>query len=776
MQYRLGISCLKILRKNTDKKERDIIFVCALKEMDLIDESHKAEDNIVLPPGTVVSERYRIVRHLGSGGMGSVYLASDCLLNEQEVALKILHPAMSCDPTVRERFIREIELTRIVGHPNIVRTYDVGVDGALNYFTMEYVLGESLGKVDRTFRYDENALADLILKICSALNAIHENGILHRDLKPDNILMTPGMQPKITDFGVARKRTSRLTEPEMILGSVEYLAPEIWEGEEITKAVDYYSLGVILYELTTDQNPFAADAPATIMWKHLSRMPAPPDELDPDLPKWLSPLVMRLLKKVPGERLSSYDEIIEFIERGLALGENFERKTNAAVNSDINTGSVGDNAESGAWNKLYFGGNLPTQEEIREHELHIREKAEKKLRKTAGGDQAGEEEKSSEGEGGEAGDRLRSNKLKFGIFSMIAVAVSLVSILLFQIVFGKSSEESREYLEYVGGTSREIQFEGANQKHIKSRPMKGSTSMPMAINALRRAKRPNKISSNEAAKGTVGKAAALSWKSLDAKRFFAELGFSTEVFSPIEQRIISSSQQLNTVEVDVSRREAALEKNKLRQEIAVLEARLGYLENSSDRFIASRREQLRVELLSVNKSKQKVTEVMASVIPAFDNWRELAQLLKAKSLIPLAAQLQHIDPAIKAKLASFSKSREGGSKGEAAKNALLEEIEDLATPLVHRKMGLVVIQLLNGSLIYDVLARHERMLAGEIQYLASLQGNQMRSTHYTAKYSAKIRAQLERDKQALEKLAEELSDEEEVLIRRVIALEHFDTV
>ncbi len=277
-------------------------------------ESERENTSVQLQPGEIVAARYRIVRPLGIGGMGSVYLAQDQVLSDEEMAIKILHPDFARDQRHTQRFLREVQLMHRVNHKNVVRTFDVGTDGPLVYFTMEYVPGFSLSDVLRTKAFPQNQLANILIQICEGLDAIHAAGIVHRDLKPGNIILLKDGTLKITDFGVARPEKSDLTAHNEIIGSASFMAPEIWLGKKLTYSVDLYSLGIVAYSLVTGRLPFDAEAPAALMRMHVDRSPLPPKEINRSLEPWMNKLILSLLAKQPQDRPQSGRAVIDYIQ------------------------------------------------------------------------------------------------------------------------------------------------------------------------------------------------------------------------------------------------------------------------------------------------------------------------------------------------------------------------------------------------------------------------------------------------------------------------------
>ena len=273
-----------------------------------------------LASGFVISNRYIIKSALGSGGMGCVYLAQDTVLDGTLLAIKVLHSDIAQDDAQSKRFLREVQLMRSVNNPCVVRTFDVGLDGDLLYYTMEYVEGRSLTALMESNELDFSKIAEIIYKVCLGLQAVHEKEIIHRDLKPANIMILDDGQVKITDFGVARSKGSNLTQHDEIIGSVCYIAPEVWLGKPLTHSVDLYSLGIILFELLVGKAPFEDEEPATMMWYHVKQPPVPPKSINESIPNWLSQITLKLLSKNPDERPRNAKEIAEIFYRNISNG------------------------------------------------------------------------------------------------------------------------------------------------------------------------------------------------------------------------------------------------------------------------------------------------------------------------------------------------------------------------------------------------------------------------------------------------------------------------
>ncbi|HNX93094.1 MAG TPA: protein kinase, partial [Syntrophomonas sp.] len=286
----------------------------------------------------ILGGRYELLEIIGEGGMARVYKAH-CRILDRIVAVKILKEEYSRDKSFVEKFKTEALSAARINHPNIVNIYDVGQEGDIYYIVMELVEGRTLKEIIS----DEAPLAveravDIAIMICDGVHHAHEKGIIHRDIKPHNILITDHGMVKVADFGIARAISNATITygNNNIVGSVHYISPEQAKGEAVNRTTDIYSIGCVLYEMLTGRAPFTADSAITVAMKHIHDEVPPPRKINPDIPVALGNIIMQAMQKNPKQRFASAQEM-----RNVLLGINMQNSEDYKLKRRIDTRMAG---------------------------------------------------------------------------------------------------------------------------------------------------------------------------------------------------------------------------------------------------------------------------------------------------------------------------------------------------------------------------------------------------------------------------------------------------
>lgn len=264
-----------------------------------------------MPDAMLLNDRYQLDSPLGTGGMSIVHRAKDLML-ERNVAIKLLREDYSEDSTFRERFKQEARAAANLSHPNIVTVHDFGLDQKHLFIVMEYIPGTDLKSLIRQkTRFSVEETLNLMIQACAGVGYAHRAGLVHCDIKPHNMLVTPDMRLKVTDFGIARALSTIPAEEhnDVVWGSPHYFSPEQAAGLAPSPASDVYSLGIILYEMLTGQLPFTASEPTELARLHREAKPIPPSRLNPSIPGPLEEIIMKVLSKEPSARYRTADQL-----------------------------------------------------------------------------------------------------------------------------------------------------------------------------------------------------------------------------------------------------------------------------------------------------------------------------------------------------------------------------------------------------------------------------------------------------------------------------------
>ncbi|WP_143315400.1 Stk1 family PASTA domain-containing Ser/Thr kinase [Clostridium sp. HBUAS56017] len=280
--------------------------------------------------GTLLLNRYELIEKIGEGGMGIVYKAKCNTLNRY-VAIKVLKPYLNNQVEIIARFKKEAHSIASLSHPNIVGIYDIGSENNINFLVMEYINGKSLDKIIReNNKLSTSKALDIASQIAEALDFAHSNKIIHRDIKPDNILITEDNTAKLTDFGIAKVANSMtITNSDNIVGSVHYFSPEQAKGNFIDSRTDIYALGSVLYKMVTGQVPFSGDTSIAVAMMHINNPVTPPKNIVNYLPKNINAVILKALEKNPIDRFQTageFAEILNSIRNNPDLEVNFGEK------------------------------------------------------------------------------------------------------------------------------------------------------------------------------------------------------------------------------------------------------------------------------------------------------------------------------------------------------------------------------------------------------------------------------------------------------------------
>lgn len=268
--------------------------------------------------GLLLDKRYVLEHLIGVGGMAVVFRAKDLVLNDMIVAVKMLKEEAACDEVVVKRFKNEGKAQSTLDHPNIVKVFDVSVKGEVKYMVMEYVYGITLKNylVGKKGPLSFDEIMSYGTQVLSALCQAHENLIIHRDIKPQNIMVLKNGQIKMMDFGIAKlPNTETVTVTDKAIGTVYYMSPEQARGRKVDTRTDIYSFGAMLYELSTGKTPFNGDSPCDILVKHITDKPVPPRSINANIPVGLEQIILCAMSKSPDDRFDTAKEVLSHMKQ-----------------------------------------------------------------------------------------------------------------------------------------------------------------------------------------------------------------------------------------------------------------------------------------------------------------------------------------------------------------------------------------------------------------------------------------------------------------------------
>lgn len=688
----------------------------------MLEDYHKDEQ--ILPVGYMLAGRYLLDTFLGSGGMGAVYLAQDRLLEDKLVAIKVLHKEFSKDSELTRRFLREVNMMHSVNHPNVVRTYDAGVQDGMFFFTMEYIEGLLLDRYLETLGRDYALLGKITAQICKGLEAIHNQNIVHRDLKPGNILVSNDGTVKITDFGVARPVSSGHTAHREIMGSLDYIPPEVFQGNQITPASDFYSLGIILYGIVCGVFPFDAEDPMAIVWKHVNEIPITPSSRNPEVPPWMDKLIMRLLEKDPSKRPQNARQVIRFVREnvykdGKILDSATHEVSKASESmlsdttvhdtdvfeldfelSDLEPSNLDDDSFmdgpslrsdsfTSACNQLIFNA-LPTVDNIRQHEEMWEER---KKRRAEGHDLKGLAAKIKHAEKNDEMKKLRIVLQVMGFVVVFSVVVAMFAS------SGTEQEESEDTQktsvsihdlrkDYLSGKADET------KQKLKSKPKKSSgwgldslfketydaeSLQTLSFSRLNSIKSNYDYLSGESPRATqttsygapVGEAPSqinnIEERSLNSRRevqqqVLTQPAIST-VYQGFQSSVVNSENLAAEMQEPTAEQKARfIEKRNIRENLATVNGQLDAYSIQDEESLAKKDLEVQTEIEKIKKFQSSIDSHLTNQIDKQRVLNSFIADLDKGGVIKVAKELSKVDEKVSERLQKYEQSQESYSE------------------------------------------------------------------------------------------------------------------